>query len=353
MNWRFWETARDPRGGAATEHRETFTELLLQAQANAAISPRPRPQALAVIETCVSLIADPFLQADVAGLNIAPGELHSIARDVLAGGNGVRLIDVDRFGFIDLLRPAEFEVAGRSPAPRRWAYSLTMAAPGGETRRRETYDGMVHVRTATLPSSPWNGRAPWQCAGLSADALAMIEGAIKDESSVGNGRLWIAPDGVTEQQAQTMATRIRASRGGQAVVESMRAGHGRGAAAAPAKDWEPVKTGQDHAPGNVAMHDTIEASISAAYGIPAAYLNLNATAPALREVKRLSFLNRTMPLRDLIVAELQEKLERPVSITWPNLADQSVDVHLRARAAQALGQLPNPPDDVMTVAGLA
>ena len=117
-----------------------------------------------------------------------------------------------------------------------------------------------------------------------------------------------------------MAARLRASRGSQAVVESMRNGQGRGTAAAPAKDWEPVATGQSHTPGNVAMRDTIEASISAAYGVPAAYTDRSATAPALREAKRLTFLNRTVPLRDLIEAELTDKLERRLRSdgpTWP------------------------------------
>ena len=349
LNWRFWE-----RGGAALETRDTFTELLLQAQGNAAITVRPRPLALAVIETCVSLIADPFLQATVTvdGLRLTPGLLYELARDVLTSGNGVRLIDLDDAGRIDLARPAEYEIAGRSPYPRGWAYLLTMAAPSGETTRRATYDALVHVRTATLASSPWDGRAAWQCCGLSADALAVIEGAIKDEASVGNGRLWIAPDGVTQLQASTMAGRIRTSRGGQAVVESMRAGQGRGAAAAPATDWVPVKTGQDQTAGNAAMRESIEASISAAYGVPASYLNENATAPAITNVKRAAFLNKTMPLRDLIVAELSEKLARPVSVTWPNHADQSVDLAQRAAAAQRLASLPTPPENILEIVGL-
>ena len=123
------------------------------------------------------------------------------------------------------------------------------------------------------------------------------------------------------------------------MAESTALGFGQGAAAAPKLDWVPTSVGQNHQPGNVAMRDSVEASIAAAYGVPAAYLNMNATAPALREVKRLAFLNRTIPLSSLMAEELTEKLSAPVAIDWPNLADQSIDVHLRARAASAAAEL--------------
>ena len=237
MNLRFWR--RDP------EQRNSFTDQVLAAQSSGWVTLSPKPLALAVVEACIGIIADPFLQATVSapGVRITPGMMYDLARDVLTGGNGVRLIEVNA-GSLDLLRPATFEIAGNSPSPRRWGYVLTMPSPDAESTIRAPYDALVHVRTATLASTPWAGRAPWQSAGLSADALAEIEQAIKDESRVGSGRLWVAPDGITELQARTMAARIRASRGSQAVVESMRAGQGRGAAAAPAKDWEPVSTGQ-------------------------------------------------------------------------------------------------------------
>ena len=93
--------------------------------------------------------------------------------------------------------------------------------------------------------------------------------------------------------------------------------------------------GQHHDPGNQAMRDSVQSSISSAYGISAAYLNMNATAPGLREAKRLVFLDKTLPLAGLMAEELSVKLTH-VAIQWDDLASQSVDVHLRARAIEPL-----------------
>ena len=206
---------------------------------------------------------------------------------------------------------------------------------------------------ASDPGPDWYGKAPWQSASLSSETLAELERGVRDESKIINGRVWTAPDGASQAQAQAMANTLNIIKGGKmAVAESTALGFGQGAAAAPKLDWVPTSVGQNHQPGNVAMRDSVEASIAAAYGVPAAYLNMNATAPALREVKRLAFLNRTIPLSSLMAEELTEKLSAPVAIDWPNLADQSIDVHLRARAASAAAELVPDSATLLTLVGL-
>ena len=136
-----------------------------------------------------------------------------------------------------------------------------------------------------------------------------------------------------------MGNTIRALKGGnQVVAESTAGGYGQGKVAAPVRDWNPVSTGQNHPQGNSFMRTQVEWSLAAAFGIPASYFNPNGTAPALREAKRMAYLNKTLPLAALFVEELTEKLDQDVRISWSNLADQSVDVHLRARGAAALAE---------------
>ena len=67
-------------------------------------------------------------------------------------------------------------------------------------------------------------------------------------------------------------------------------------------------------------------------------MSVNTSAGALGAIKRLSFLNKTLPLAALLAEELSEKLA-PLTIGWDNLADQSVDIQLRGRAAAAVGAL--------------
>ena len=343
---RFWNR------GDRREQRADVTALALEALVAKTGLSTPKAQALAVVESCVSLIADPFLQATVEGFSMRPRELHDIARDLLLTGNGVRLIELGADLAYDLLRPFSYEVAGSSPRPDHWHYSMQMATPNGDIERRSGARGVIHIRAGAAPATPWTGLAPWQASSLSSEAMAAIEGSIKEEGSIGNGRIWLAPDATTAAQATSMANAIAKSRGSQVVAESTRAGHGRGAAAAPAKDWVPTATGQDHKPGNVQMRDTVESSIASAYGVPAAYFSQTATAPALREVKRLAFLNRTLVIAQLIADELTDKLEINIAITWTNLADQSVDVHLRARGAAALAGIEGFAGDALAIVGL-
>ena len=343
MDFRLWKRV---------EHRASATAMAIDAQLARSRVASSQAQALAVVESCVSLIADPFLQATVEGFPIRPGELHDIARDLLLTGNGVRLIDAAEDVGFELLRPYSFEVVGASPRPDRWHYSMQMATPNGDIERRSGARGVIHVRAASAPNAPWLGLAPWQASSLSSAVMAALEASIGDEANTGNGRIWIAPDATTKEQATSMGNAIARSRGGQVVVESTRGGQGRGAAAAPAKDWVPTATGQDHKPGNVQMRDSVEASIAAAYGVPSAFFSQTATAPALREVKRLAFLNRTLVIAQLIADELTDKLDATIGITWTNLADQSVDVHLRARGAAAIAGIPGFAGDALAIVGL-
>ena len=192
------------------------------------------------------------------------------------------------------------------------------------------------------PESPWQGRAPWQSAPLTGRAIAELERSIGDESHIYAGRVWIAPDAATQAQVDAMGRTVALLKGGgQVVSETTAQGFGQGAIAAPpaAKDWKAEHTGPSHVVGNVQMRDSLENAIAGAYGVAPAYLNRQATAPALAATKRLAFLDRTLPLAAKIAEELALKLDSPgYRIHWPNLADQSVDVQLRAQALVRLAE---------------
>ena len=327
MGWTF---------GKAESRQANYTDAITQALQSILEQKPARADALAVVESCVSLIADPLLVAATIGLPLPSRMLCQAARDVLREGNSVWVIDTST-GVLQLHRAHKWDIRGTSPNPATWEYDLEINVPSGTIKGTYTAPRVVHLRLASLPGADWIGQAPWQTAAISGQAMAEIERGIKEESRTINGRVWVMPDGATALQAQAMGRTIGLLRGGQSVVsETTAGGFGGGKAQAPKADWTPVQSGQAHSLGNVAMKDSEEASISAAYGVPAAYLNANATAPALREVKRLVYLNRTMPMTALMLTELREKLDPSIGITWSNLADQSVDVHLRARGAAAL-----------------
>ena len=127
------------------ESRSYTDDLIAQAYANA-IEPAPAVGALAVVESCVSLIADPLMVASVTGFPITGGILQAMGRDVLRLGNSVWLIDLSADGSVTLLRASAFEVAGRTANPARWSYTLEFETPSGQTiKRTSPAAGVIHV----------------------------------------------------------------------------------------------------------------------------------------------------------------------------------------------------------------
>ena len=72
------------------------------------------------------------------------------------------------------------------------------------------------------------------------------------------------------------------------------------------------------------MRESIQSAISASYESLACITGMSATAPGIREVKRLTYLNKTLPVAEMLSEELSAKL-LPTRIHWVNIADQSVE----------------------------
>ena len=309
---------------------------------------------LAVVESCVALIADPFLGCRIQGYPISPISVHQMGRDVLRCGNSVWAINTNA-GELRLQRVAKYEVSGDSPDPEDWIYDVELRAPKATIKRRLPGASVVHIRLNPSSDQPWVGVAPWQSADLTSGALVNLERSIREEGNLAAGRIWTAPDGSSPGQLKSMASSIAALRGGFNVVaestsQNFGQGGGRGQPS-PGMDWKPNSTGPNFPQANVLMRAAIEGSLANAYGIPASWFNVDASAPSLRETKRLSFLNKTLTLAALLEEELSEKLA-PLSIHWDDLASQSIDVHLRARAIQPLAELGANKEELLRLVGL-
>ena len=240
----------------ASETRASYANAALTAALDAATGKiDATADALAVVESCTSLIADPFLVARVSGRPVPPGQLHQMARDLLRRGNSVWALDVVD-GELELYRACAWAIEGNSPNPARWQYRLDIATPSALITRILPADSVIHILTDAPAESPWAGRAPWQSAPLTARASAELEKSIGDESLIYAGRVWIAPDGASQGQIQAMARTVELLKGGgQVISETTSQGYGQGSIAAPpaAKDWRAEHTGPRHDVGNVQM----------------------------------------------------------------------------------------------------
>ena len=77
------------------ERRASYANAYLEAALAAAMGDSAtNADAVAVVESCSSLIGDPFLVARIDGRPIPSTQLHQMARDMLRRGNSVWALDV-------------------------------------------------------------------------------------------------------------------------------------------------------------------------------------------------------------------------------------------------------------------
>ena len=121
--------------GRKTENRATdYTSLILAGLAAQNLATTSKADALSVVESCVSLICDPLLVAEVEGLAIPRHTLYTMARDLLRNGNAIYAINTTT-GQLRLERAYFYDVIGDSPHAEDWLYRLEIAAPGGTIRK--------------------------------------------------------------------------------------------------------------------------------------------------------------------------------------------------------------------------
>ena len=249
---------------------QTYTQARTEAGYGAAETAAVDASHLAIVETCVALIAGPFMVCQVQGYPISLITLHAMARDALLCGNSVWAINTSS-GVLRLQRAAKFSVVGNSPDPEDWEYDLVLPAPKATIKRRLPAASVVHIRLNPTASAPWVGRAPWESASLTAGAMAGLERATKEETNISAGRIWTSPDGTTNEQAQAMGRTVNSLVGGkQVIAETTASNFGQGGGRsnpAPAADWKPTATGPNFPQSNVLMRPQIEASIAGAYGV--------------------------------------------------------------------------------------
>ena len=130
---------------------------------------------------------------------------------------------------------------------------MELSVPSGTIKQSFPAASVVHIRLGSNPDKPHIGLAPWQCARLSSEAMATIEQGIRDEARISSGRVWVAPDGASNQQVVAMANAVSSLKGGKQVVSESTVGGFGQSANAPRADWKPEQVGQAHAQGNALM----------------------------------------------------------------------------------------------------
>ena len=104
-------------------------------------------------------------------------------RDLIRRCESLAVIDVAG-GAVRLLQASDWDVRG--DWPDGLLYDVSLPQPGTDgagrprrLRRRVPGEAVVHLRWATDPAAPWQGRAPWQLAPITAEALRNLEHGLR------------------------------------------------------------------------------------------------------------------------------------------------------------------------------
>ena len=111
---------------------------------------------------------------------------------------------------------------------------------------------------------------------------------------------------------------IRNAAGAGLMVETVNAGWGEGKASAPQGDWTPRRYGPMPPESLVGLSEQAHGMMLAASGLPPDLATVS-TAQGQREAFRRYLTMTVMPLSNMLVRELQEKLETDVSLSFSAL----------------------------------
>ena len=219
--------------------------------------------------------------------------------------------------------PAQIHRQGRSlrgPTRRPWSI------PRGNGKSHLA----AHILARALtPGDPFN--VPGAECLLGA---ASIEQALADEAGTPRGQLlpFASQDGM-DKTLTDLRGDLNNLAGGLAVVEDMNTVHQDvvtpGSSLA---NWQPRRLGANPPAGLVQLAEQATREVWAACGIsPAVFAGADRTAA--REAWRQSLFGTIAPLGRIIVAELREKIDPSISLSWDEL--RASDLSGRARAFQS------------------
>ena len=321
------------------EHRDSsYTDALVTAiAANASGETTAFPTATAALEACSGLVGRAFASAKVEGPEpvqeaLSADFLALMGRALVRKGELLALIDV-RDGRLMLWPAASHSITG---AYDGWDYELNLAGPGGQaTRKGLPASGVVHVRYASDPETPWKGVGPLQVAQLAGRLSAETVAALADESAMPRGAVLPMPVDGQDPTIEALKADIKKLRGRLAFVESTRQRWLTDDTRSGTRDdWMARRIGAEPPASLVQLAGHASQEVFAACGISPVLFASQGDGTSRREAFRQVLHTVVQPLARLVETELSEKLEAEVSLSFNSLF--AADLSGRARAFQSL-----------------
>lgn len=307
---------------------------------------------------CANLVERSILASTVTGSTaINHVSASRMAREIMLSGESVRLIDV-RDGMVNLLEVSNWTIHSNAGAvsPNDWSYKLTIPAPGGSITRNVMNDSVIHVRLHVDPARPWEGRNPLAACPAFSEASRRLERYIEIELRTPVGKIIPVPQAQSDYETaegdpisplKDLKDGLQKLDGRLATPETMmNPGDGRGSA--PARDWVPQPLQPVFPASAPEILEATRSSVYAACGVPSALWTSGAAST--REAFRAFLVSCLKPITNVIVAELDRKLETRIVFDFGALL--SGDVATKARATKGLVDAGVELESALTMAGL-
>ena len=324
------------RGLFAREHRESYTDLVLRAQYNAAVGLK---NAVAGAEVAAArLLARSLSTARVTGDRglLTPSVLADIAHALVRSGNSYHSLRARPDASVALV-PAVCVGLQGGAAPDSWRYQIDLPGPTTAEQFTAAPDAVLHVRQHAPPARPWEGRAPLAEAVTTGVLASRLEASLGEEMAVAICRYVTTPTGAGD----THLNRIEAQFKGLidsprkfGLAETQKQSGGAGMATAPMRDMIPEAIGPAPMPATVSLHECVFAEVLLMCGVPPSLGRLGdvTTGQTIREATRVMKTHTLGPMARLIEQETSRLLGVPVQLDLDAL--DTPDIVGKVRAGQ-------------------
>ena len=343
---KIWPFGNNLEMRAESSYTDTLVGLLVGRAQGKSLS---IPTATAALEACAGTVGRGFAASEVSGPDslaraLTPRIMELIGRSLIRRGEVVFLVDTTA-GNLRLI-PAETHDVEGGPFPDEWEYRLTLGGPS----KTVTHDfvpaaSVLHFRYAVDASAPWQGNGPVQVAALAGRLSSETARALADEASGPVGRLLGIPVDGGDATVQALKTDIANAKGRTAIIE----GGDWGSAGDAKVSLKSERFGPEAPASMVQLLSAASQEIYAACGFNSALWGGSSSA-AVREAWRLALFGVLSPLGRLVEAELKDKLDDDISLSWQEL--RASDLSGRARAFQSMVGGGMAVDKAVAIAGL-
>ena len=317
--------AIDWRGGAAEKRQTTgYTDGFIRALlASAEGTSGSDPSESWALETAANLYARAFAAAKITGRytdEIKPAMMALIARNMIRRGSDIHIISTQG-GSLSFIPVGSWDVYGGDDE-KDWMYRTTIYGPDALNTRYVPGPGILHFRYSFDSARPWRGIPPLGWATDSGALAGNLERRLSEEAGGPVAHILPIPqDGGSGEDDDPLAqlkSDIAGAKGRTILSETTAAGWGEGMASAPRSDWKPMRLGA-HPPDVLrGLRSDVGMAVLSACGIPVS-LATDADGTSQRESWRRFVMGAVEPLLEIVVEEMQAKLETKITFDLSGL----------------------------------